>query len=108
MVTSAASTCCYLWPEGVGINTWWSSSIDLTVATVVTTWLRYNNTMVPGNSTTISVVNATNAFTSYGVRPMVTVSNVAPTLTTQATLCSKFDSDGQGTACSTSRKLQLH
>lgn len=35
----------------VGVHTWWPSSVDVTVATVITTWLQYNNTIIPSNST---------------------------------------------------------
>ncbi|KAF7191821.1 hypothetical protein HII31_06866 [Pseudocercospora fuligena] len=90
--TSAPSTCCYLYPRGVGINTWWSSSVDITVATVITTWLKYNNTMIPGNSTTKTVINASTIYGDHAV-PSVeyTAIPISPTMTTTMDQCSAWD-----------------
>ncbi|KAK4501408.1 hypothetical protein PRZ48_007217 [Zasmidium cellare] len=83
-VTSSASlnTCCYLWPGAVGVNTWWSNSVNLTTATVVTTWIKYNDTIVPGNSTTIYVTNATSFYGSMGGGMISTWSEVGPPIST--------------------------
>lgn len=37
----------------VGLNRWWTSSIDVTAATVITTFHQYNNTIIAANSTTL-------------------------------------------------------
>ena len=49
----------------VGINTWYSTSIDVAVATVITTWIQYNGTLVPGNSTTVTATDATSVYGTY-------------------------------------------
>ncbi|KXT14109.1 hypothetical protein AC579_778 [Pseudocercospora musae] len=97
--TSAPSTCCYLYPRGVGINTWWSSSVDITVATVITTWLKYNNTMIPGNSTTKTVVNASTIYGDHAV-PSIEYTGIpiSPTLTTTRDQCSAWDANLSCTA----------
>lgn len=84
----SVSTCCYLWPAAVGVNTWWSSSANLTTATVITTWIQYNNTIVPGNSTTIYVSNATSFYGSMGGGLYETYTEVGPpTATTTVSGC---------------------
>ncbi|KAF2212091.1 hypothetical protein CERZMDRAFT_106301 [Cercospora zeae-maydis SCOH1-5] len=89
--TSDAETCCYIYPHGVGINTWWTSSVDLTVATVITTWLQYNNTLVPGNSTTKTVVNATEFYGAHQMQSLhYTLSPVSATATTTDWFCGGF------------------
>ncbi|WPH03862.1 Hypothetical protein R9X50_00674500 [Acrodontium crateriforme] len=63
---ASTTTCCYLYPMGVGINTWYSKSYDLTVATVVTNWVQYpNGSLAIANSSTATVSNATSFFGSY-------------------------------------------
>ncbi|KAK5113457.1 hypothetical protein LTR85_010885 [Meristemomyces frigidus] len=88
------NTCCYLYPQGVGVNTWWSS-INLTVATVITTWLQYNNTLIPGNSTTITATeNLTSIYGTYQFQSVTDTyySSFDPTTTTY-TLCSIYAND---------------
>lgn len=66
----------------VGINTWYTSSLDVTVQKVITTWLQYNNTLIPANSTTITYSNATNFEGTYS--PVVELTSVgigSPTAT---------------------------
>ncbi|WPH02244.1 Hypothetical protein R9X50_00510000 [Acrodontium crateriforme] len=48
-------TCCFMSARYVGVNTWYSKHVEVTVATVITTWLQYSNTLIPANSTTISI-----------------------------------------------------
>ncbi|KAM3417611.1 hypothetical protein BST61_g5847 [Cercospora zeina] len=89
--TSEAETCCYIYPHGVGINTWWTSSVDLTVATVITTWLQYNNTLIPGNSTTKTVVNATDFYGAHQMQSLhYTLLPVSATATTTDWFCGGF------------------
>ncbi|CAK1366171.1 unnamed protein product [Cercospora beticola] len=88
---SEAETCCYIYPHGVGINTWWTSSVDLTVATVITTWLQYNNTLVPGNSTTKTVINATEFYGAHHMQSLeYTLSPISATATTTDWFCGGF------------------
>lgn len=65
-LTTEAPTCCYLWPVNVGINTWYTSSLDVTVEKIITTWHQYNNSLIPAGSTTITYANATNFYGTYG------------------------------------------
>jgi hypothetical protein len=45
------SPCCYIWPKFVGLGEWYNKSITATVATVVTQFLQYNNTIVKTSTT---------------------------------------------------------
>ncbi|KAF2280770.1 uncharacterized protein EI97DRAFT_8100 [Westerdykella ornata] len=45
--------CCFYIPMTVGLNVWWTSSFTATVATVVTEYLQYNNTVIPNATSTI-------------------------------------------------------
>lgn len=58
--SDTAATCCYILPDAVGVNSWYSSAMEFPVATVITTWVQYGNgSAVPQNSTTKFVANAT-------------------------------------------------
>jgi hypothetical protein len=92
-VTGICYECRDVYADHIGLNSWWSSSYDLTVgtrsqsfpsldykrpaswsrsfdadgfpATVFTNYIQYNNTIVAANSTTHYVPNATTIFGSY-------------------------------------------
>ncbi|KAI9685582.1 MAG: hypothetical protein M1822_004440 [Bathelium mastoideum] len=60
--TSSASTskfCCEVIATSVAFNEWWTSSYEVTVATVITTYLQYDDKLIPANSTTIYNTSAT-------------------------------------------------
>ena len=38
--TTATDTCCYIFNDSVGINTWYTNTANVTVATAVTYWLK--------------------------------------------------------------------
>ncbi|KAM3415683.1 hypothetical protein BST61_g9201 [Cercospora zeina] len=64
--SGAHETCCYVFPNAVGINSWYSSAMEFPVATVITTWVQYGNgSAVPQNSTTKTVANATAPYGWY-------------------------------------------
>ncbi|KAI5364973.1 hypothetical protein Slin15195_G045110 [Septoria linicola] len=95
--------CCYIYPRAVGINTWWTSSVDVTVATVITTWLQYNNTIVPGNVTTKTVINATEIFGAHQVQSLdYTLQPVSATATKTDWVCGGWAPYSSGTAPCTS------
>jgi hypothetical protein len=96
--SNGSNTCCYLYPKVVGINTWWSSSANITVATVITTWLQYgNNTPIAGNSTTKTVVNVTEIYGSHAVMTeLYTQVPISVTGTTTDWYCGGFGASGMG------------
>ncbi|KAI9696673.1 MAG: hypothetical protein M1820_008047 [Bogoriella megaspora] len=51
--TTPSTTCCEVVATGVALNEWWTSSYDITVATVITNYIQYNNTVLVGNVTTL-------------------------------------------------------
>ncbi|KAF2212471.1 hypothetical protein CERZMDRAFT_97739 [Cercospora zeae-maydis SCOH1-5] len=64
--SDAHETCCYVFPNAVGINSWYSSAMEFPVATVITTWVQYGNgSAIPQNSTTRTVANATAPYGWY-------------------------------------------
>ncbi|PPJ50873.1 hypothetical protein CBER1_07090 [Cercospora berteroae] len=68
-----------------------SEDVDLTVATVITTWLQYNNTLVPGNSTTKTVINATEFYGAHHMQSAeYTLSPISATATTTDWFCGGF------------------
>lgn len=94
--SNETDSCCYIYPRGVGVNTWYSSTVDVTVATVITTWLKYNNTIVPANSTTKTIVGATSIYGLYEM-PDYTAIPVSATETSTRTSCSGWDTTGSRT-----------
>jgi hypothetical protein len=80
--TTSSLDCCYIEAVGGGVDEiiWWSSSIEITVATVSTVVYQYNNTAIT-SYTTNSVYNASNplpttldSINTYGV-PTGLISN---------------------------------
>jgi hypothetical protein len=81
--STPSGTCCYIVVDQVGVNTWYTNTAAVTVATAVTYWLqvilmdwkcllprltscKYNNTLIPANSTSlVTVPGATDAFGVY-------------------------------------------
>ncbi|KAI5370901.1 hypothetical protein Slin14017_G017800 [Septoria linicola] len=64
--TPTSGTCCYVRPNAVGINSWYSKAMEVPVATVITTWVQHGNgTAVPQNSTTITAANTTAPYGWY-------------------------------------------
>lgn len=68
--TSTASettgTCCYVRPNAVGVNSWYTSAYNVPVATVITTWIQHgNSTPIPQNSITVTRANATAPYGWY-------------------------------------------
>ncbi|KAK5123608.1 hypothetical protein LTR85_002646 [Meristemomyces frigidus] len=49
----------------VGLNRWWNSSLDVTVATIITTLYHYNNTVISITNNTV-FPNKTESFNGYG------------------------------------------
>ncbi|KAI9697532.1 MAG: hypothetical protein M1820_007731, partial [Bogoriella megaspora] len=71
---SPSPTCCMVVADGVGLNFWWNSSYEATVATVITNYIKYDNTVIPGNVTTIYNHSATQSLygtNGYILRPDV-------------------------------------
>ncbi|KAK4992338.1 hypothetical protein LTR66_006296 [Elasticomyces elasticus] len=58
-------TACTLSVDGVGFNSWWSTHLEITVATVVTQYLQYNNTVIAGNKTTLFNTNASSIYNTH-------------------------------------------
>ncbi|KAK5714930.1 hypothetical protein LTR15_010346 [Elasticomyces elasticus] len=63
--TTDGNTCCYIINDSVGVNTWYTNTANITIATAVTHWLQYNDTIVPANTSIIHVPNATNLYGQY-------------------------------------------
>ncbi|KAI9659022.1 MAG: hypothetical protein M1821_001982 [Bathelium mastoideum] len=76
--TTPSPTCCAVAGDGVALNLWWTSSLEVTVATVITNYIQYNNTVLPGNMTTIYNHNATSDL--YGFYSIYSLSGVPTTL----------------------------
>jgi len=49
--TESGTPCCYIWPKFVGLGEWYTSSVTATVATVITQYIQYNNTVVTTSTT---------------------------------------------------------
>jgi hypothetical protein len=49
--TASATGCCYIWPQFVGLGQWYTRSVTATVATVITQYIQYNNTVVTTSTT---------------------------------------------------------
>ena len=57
--TGPGKGCCYIRPEFVGLGEWYNTTVTATVATVITQYIQYNNTVVT-TSTTVTNDTATN------------------------------------------------
>jgi len=68
-----------VYANNVDLNFWWNSSIEVTVATVITQYLQYNNTIIPSvitrhnNFTTVSTDVITYSFGNYSTRGITTI-----------------------------------
>ncbi|OQO14906.1 hypothetical protein B0A48_00288 [Cryoendolithus antarcticus] len=56
-----SGTCydCGISALNIGLNSWWTSTYDLTIATEITHYLQYDDTIVVGNVSTIFIPSAT-------------------------------------------------
>jgi hypothetical protein len=68
--TGDGTPCCYIWPKFIGLGQWYNSSVTATVATVITQYLQYNNTVVT-TSTTVYNASATGTY-ALGLQYLLT------------------------------------
>ncbi|KAI9711698.1 MAG: hypothetical protein M1820_001842 [Bogoriella megaspora] len=59
VVMTPAPTCCVVRVNSVRFNYWWSTSYEVTVATVITNYVQYRDTVLLGNVTTVYNHSAT-------------------------------------------------
>lgn len=71
--------CCVVIPDGVGLDFWYTSSLEKVVATVLTQYLQYNNTVLTSTSTILNP----NATYKYPNTPLIP-GNWLYTVTSQA------------------------
>lgn len=79
-VPPTTSTCCYMDLNQVGVNLWYSRPYEVTVATVITTWVYSSGTPVVANSTTQSASNVLPDYRSYYFPWDLTLSGIPTTL----------------------------
>jgi hypothetical protein len=73
-------TCCYIWGQGVAFETVWTGSVDVTVSTVITQIIKYNNTQITTTTkvpnTSINVTELYQYYPQNFVSGIVTVSDL--------------------------------
>jgi hypothetical protein len=65
---TTGTPCCVLQPDGVGLDFWYTSSLEKVIATVLTQYLEYNNTVLT-STTTINNPNATYSYPKTSLIP---------------------------------------
>ncbi|KAK6429310.1 hypothetical protein LTR95_014541 [Oleoguttula sp. CCFEE 5521] len=62
---TSSDTCCYIVNYAIGVNSWYTNTANITVATAITKWIQYDDTVVVDEVTTVYDPSATAIFGKY-------------------------------------------